>query len=508
MTLADVHDVSRLHAVVTRHLGLHIEDNRFGMLGDVLRHRLEELHVPADTYLTRLEAAPGDRAELRMLAAEITIGETYFFRNTDQFTALRDIAIPDRMRSRATGGARCLRLLSAGCASGDEAYSLAIVLRELGEELAGWTTEVRAVDVNPGILDRARLGRYTAWALRETPLATQRRWFTAVGREYVLADAVRSMVMFEERNLAVDDPALWPPATYDVIFCRNVMMYFSPDQAAALIARIGRALVPDGYLFLGHAETLRGLSQDFHLRHTHGTFYYQRKDGMAPASAEEFPAVSPHRFAPPRVPLMAVIEATDSWVEAIRDSSERIRALAAGVGPRTARVDVTKELGRAVALLQEERYVDALRFVDALPTTVAEDPEVLLLRAVLLTHGGALADAERACHTVLSLDEFSAGAHYLLALCREGLGDRRGAGEHDQVAVYLDATFAMPQLHLGLLARRGGDREAARRALTRALILLQREDSSRLLLFGGGFTRDTLVALCRAELVACGGADA
>jgi chemotaxis protein methyltransferase CheR len=93
----------------------------------------------------------------------------------------------------------------------------------------------------------------------------------------------------------------------------------------------------------------------------------------------------------------------------------------------------------------------------------------------------------------------------VLALCREGAGDYAGAAERDQVAVYLDPAFAMPRLHLGLLARRAGDHEAVRRELQQALALLQREDASRLLLFGGGFDRGALLALCRAELQAIGG---
>jgi chemotaxis protein methyltransferase CheR len=139
-----------------------------------------------------------------------------------------------------------------------------------------------------------------------------------------------------------------------------------------------------------------------------------------------------------------------------------------------------------------------------LPSQLARDPDVLLLRAVLLTHGGQLEIAVEACKEVLAIDDLSAGAHYLLALCREGAGDRQGAVDHDQVATYLDPAFAMPRLHLGLLAQRAGDREAARRELGHALTLLQREDASRLLLFGGGFGREALLALCRSELARAG----
>jgi chemotaxis protein methyltransferase CheR len=156
-------------------------------------------------------------------------------------------------------------------------------------------------------------------------------------------------------------------------------------------------------------------------------------------------------------------------------------------------------------LLRAERFGEALDAVHGLPPEAAADPEVLLLRATLLTHHGQLAEAERACQELHEVDELNAGAHYLLALCREGLGDTEGARHQDQIAAYLDPGFAMPRLHMGLLARRAGDRERAGRELAEALELLRREDGSRLLLFGGGFTREALAALCRAELLACGG---
>ena len=135
----------------------------------------------------------------------------------------------------------------------------------------------------------------------------------------------------------------------------------------------------------------------------------------------------------------------------------------------------------------------------------ARDPDALLLRAVLLSHSGQLDAAEKVCAELLAQDDLDAGAHYLLALCREGAGDRQGARDHDQAATYLDPGFAMPRLHLGLLARRAGDREGARRDLASALALLEQEDAARLLLFGGGFRREALIALCRAELVSAGG---
>src|SRR6185295_14630146 len=119
------------------------------------------------------------------------------------------------------------------------------------------------------------------------------------------------------------------------------------------------------------------------------------------------------------------------------------------------------DLAVPLDLLQRERFDEALVAVQSLPSEAERDADVLLLSAVLLTHGGQLAQAETVCRRLLDLDELNAGAHYVLALCREGSGDSRGAADHDQVAVYLDPGFAMPRLHLGLMARRAGEREVA-----------------------------------------------
>ena len=155
--------------------------------------------------------------------------------------------------------------------------------------------------------------------------------------------------------------------------------------------------------------------------------------------------------------------------------------------------------------MRQERFADALTLLSALPVESHKEPDALLLRAILLTNSGQLDEAEEACRRLLDLDDLNAGAHYVMALCREYAGDAASAVEHDKTAIYLDAGFAMPHLHLGLAARRAGDDVSARHELSQALVLLAREDASRLLLFGGGFSRDALLSLCRSELRAIGG---
>jgi chemotaxis protein methyltransferase CheR len=490
---------AQFQRMVTRRLGLHIDESRRPVLDSALQRRASIRGLDVAAYAASLDTDPSAQ-ELRAIAAELTVTETSFFRHNEQFQAFTQIALRERIQVRAVP--KCLRFLSAGCSSGEEAYSLAILVREAGLD-ATWRVCIRAVDVNATVLQRAVRGHFTKWALRDTPPHTQNRWFRIDGDDVVIDESVRRGVEFHERNLAIEDLELWHPDTYDVVFCRNLLMYFTVEHAQALLSRIARALAPGGYLFLGHAESLRGLSRDFQLCHTHGTFYYRRKEESV-ASGSPYDAVRRVADANP-APNALVVNGAANWIDVIHHSASRIEALTTTGAFKAARASGSRAHGRpdlkpAHDLLQQERFADALDLVERLPSEAESDPDVLLLRALLLAHGGTLVAAEETCRRLLAVDDSNAGAHYILALCREGAGDQRRAAEHDQTATSLDPLFAMPRLHLGLLARRMGDSEAARRELGHALTLLRREDPSRLMLFGGGFQRETLMALCRAEL--------
>src|SRR3981081_829584 len=298
-------DVERFRSAIIRRIGLQFDDARFGFLGEVLQRRLDKLGRSSNDYLLALEAQPAN-GEIHALARELTVGETYFFRNDEQFRALADVVLPERMRVHQAP--KVLRLLSAGCASGEEASSMAIVVRETISD-PSCEVLIKAVDLNPAALEKAGRARYSSWALRDTPPDFQHKWFRVDGREMILEETVRPAGEFTNGNLASDDPEIWQPAAYDAIFCRNVLMYFAPEQMRAVIARIAQSLAPGGFLFLGHAETLRGVSDAFHLRHTHGTFYYERKERSARIYAQ--PAMPlPRRIGRAAMPAAPL---ADAW---------------------------------------------------------------------------------------------------------------------------------------------------------------------------------------------------
>jgi chemotaxis protein methyltransferase CheR len=517
MISPDVIMREQFRSLISAQLGLAFDETKLIYLEEILQRRIESSRQSPQAYLAALQAADnGD--ELRALAEELTIGETYFFRNSAQFSAFSETVLPERMRARSSGdgppgGDGPLRFLSAGCSSGEEAYSIAMAVRAVVPSRHR-DVSIRAVDINRASLAKARCGQYSSWSLRETPADIQERWFRGDARTMKLDESIRDSVEFEERNLTREEPGLWGLQTYDAIFCRNVIMYLTAEATRALLVRIHSALAIGGYLFLGHAETLRGLSVRFHLCHSHGTFYYQRCAPEEEMRRPHFGRQEVARRSSTSVPvatraLSALVHEADSWVDTIRRSSERIERLAAGAASSAqvaVRAPVTWDLTSALELLQRERFGEALDFMHGLPSESDADPEVLLLRGVLLSQNARYDSAESVCRRLLAIDELNAGAHYLLAICREGAGDSKGAVDQDQMAVYLDGSFAMPRLHLGLMARRQGELEMAFRELTQARALLEREEASRVLLFGGGFSRQALVDLCAAEVASCRGA--
>lgn len=504
-------DVESFRSVLTRGTGLRFDDAKLSFLAEVLATRIKE--TKSATTAAYLACVASTSQEVARLASILTVSETYFFRDRNQFRALEAV-----LRNHQSSSPQHLRMLSAGCASGEEAYSLAMAIREVMPDPKRGMVSVTGVDLNPEAIEKARAAAYTSWSMRETPQDIQQKYFHKDGARFALIDVVREMVRFQRENLAGPANGLWRPDAFDIVFCRNVLMYFTSDAARAVVARIARSLAPGGRLFLGHAENLRGLSQDFHLRHTHGTFYYERRATLHSDSDETL-----HQPEPPArvVEPSSALSPDASWFDAITRASSRIAKLSrdaerdAGAEERRERrtplnhslsvESAEDDLMPAMELMKEERFQESLRLLAGTPSSADKQPDILLLRAMLLVSTGSPEGAENLCNEILTIDELNAGAHYVLSICREHAGDRDSSVEHSQSAAYLDSEFAMPHLQLGRLARRSGDTITARRELALALGLLSREDAARIVLFGGGFSRDALIQLCRGELAACGG---
>lgn len=475
----------RFRDFITHQFGLRFDEDRLPYLAALAQRRAEARHVSVDRYLAELVA---NAAERSFLATELTIGETYFFRHYDQYVAFREVMLCDG--ERGVRPDRPPRILSAGCSTGEEPYSLAMLMASLGP---AWSdTAIIGADLNPAAVRHAEQGRYGTWSLRETPPGHVARYFRQDGKEFTLDSAIRRAVRFTTANLACAGDAIWCEEPFDVIFCRNVIMYFTPEVQRAVVARLARLLAVGGYLVLGHAETLRGLSSEFELCHTHGVFYYRRNEVVADSVTMQPPLLIKARRSVGRFARTGGAAEKTAAMPYPSSRDNRVPAAARPVPPVAA----------VLSLLAHERFAPALALLDAGGDAPGADQDLLELRAVILAHQGDFEASAAACRALLAHNPHNAGAYYVLALCSEGAEDDRAAIRNHDLAAHVDPQFAMPVLRRALLLRRARRWEDSRADLVRAGELLSTEDASRILLYGGGFTREALLSLCAAELSA------
>ncbi len=242
---------------------------RFG-----LRSRLEAHAMTSFLeYYHYLVLAPDARQELPYLAEALTNNETYFFRESYQFETFFTQVIPPRVAGRAEG--QPIRILSAGCSSGEEAYSLAITYLENRFLYAGRECEIHAFDLNPAKIRQGESGEYEAASFRATTPEVKERYFSAAGQKFKLKSWVRTPVKFKVLNL-LDLGEAFEPGTFDAVFCRNVLIYFGDETMYRICCLFHKMLVPEGVLFLGHSESLLGRTNIFRPQRASDFIYYVR----------------------------------------------------------------------------------------------------------------------------------------------------------------------------------------------------------------------------------------
>ena len=210
----------------------------------------------------------------------VTVGETYFFRDQNQLNALRLTVLPNLIAEQIAEGRRQLRLWSAGCSSGEEPYSLAILLQSLIPDISEWDVTILATDLNISSLERAQMGIYRPWSFRsETPEHIRQRWFIEEQGNYRIDHSISEMVTFAPLNLASDDYPSFASGTteIDIILCRNVLIYLDHPTALAVTGRFQRALRPEGWLVLGHAESSHVAAHDFEPRNFEHAVLFQKR---------------------------------------------------------------------------------------------------------------------------------------------------------------------------------------------------------------------------------------
>ncbi|MBW4024083.1 MAG: protein-glutamate methyltransferase [Proteobacteria bacterium] len=414
---------ARLKQAIIDRTGHHYYADKDALLRDRLDRRVAATGCRGlPDYLSLLGQPVAGPVEWQELEAEVTIGETFFFRHTEQFDALRRVILPGIIAHNAA--TRSLRIWSAGCAVGAEPYSVAILLEQLlGERMRHWTIDIVGSDISQRALAQARDGRFSNWALRGMPEDRKAQDFVPCEdrRQWRIIDRHRRHVRFRQHNLlSLLDGAKGPDDArdgdcrgFDLILCRNVLIYFSPERIAPMLAALGRCLSPQGWLMVGHSDAIAALPAELRIVELPGTIVFRPPGPDAPAVTPP----APQHAAPQPT-------ASETWAARRPTANPSPAAVVAGIA----------------------------------------EPPVATIRA--LADAGRLRSASEACAAAIAAYPLDPRLHFYDGVIAQAAGQRTHAEAALRRAIYLSGEMVMAHYHLGLLLLDGATPEAGRRVMT------------------------------------------
>jgi chemotaxis protein methyltransferase CheR len=424
----------------------------------------ESVSSSCAAYLALLQHPLVGEAELDELIKELTIGETFFFRHTELFEALRTNILPQAItRNREH---HRLRIWSAGCATGAEPYSLAILLyRDLGHLFEGgidtWDITILGTDINRDFLAHAQEGSFSEWALRTTSEEIRQSCFCRQGNCWVLLPRYRDAVCFQYHNLVTHPfPSLLNNLfAFDLILCRNVMIYFGPDIVRRLLANFRLSLVEDGHLLVGHAEPNVDLYKGFRTLNVPGAVFYQK------SSSQE---------------------------SGVRSQESGVRSQ--GPVPRTPALEKKK------AASPPASGAAGARRSGGKSTRSPQEPVLDLAAVRALADQGEGEQALAGCRALLRSERLNPLVHFYHGLVLEQIGRHAEAEDALRKALYLDRRFTLAHYYLGLLLQKRHEPRRAVLSFRNALDLLGELDPNHVFTDGDGITAVELARLTQMHL--------
>jgi chemotaxis protein methyltransferase CheR len=455
----------RVSEFIAQHTGLNFPGERRSDLQRGLAAAAEEFGLAdAASCAEWLLTASLTRPQLHAVAGHLTVGETYFFREKKAFDALAEHVLPEMIRRRR-GRDQRLRLWSAACSTGEEPYSLAILVRQLLPDWQDWTVTILATDINERSLQRAAAGIYGEWSFRESSPEFKQRYFTATSNgRFAIAPEIRNCVSFAHLNLA-EDYLLLPTADahrMDIIFCRNVLIYFTASHGRKLAANLHGALAEGGWLAVSPSECSQTLFSSFTAVNFPGTILYRKCE-----TEERGPPIW-------LLPSDAVTESV-----AVFDARRASTSYAPGSDSDSAGAPTPPS---------------------APPPVSAQKLRAISLQTRALANLGQHADALALSERWIAADKIDSAAHYVHAMILQEMGERQAARESLQRAVYLEPDFALAHFALGNLARAEAHTAQADKHFANALRLLRSRPPDALLPESDGMSAGRLVEIITSLL--------
>lgn len=425
--------------------------------------------------------------QLEALVTNLTIGETYFFRDDRLFSGLRLQLFPQLLR--CTGKDKSIRIWSAGCSTGEEPYSLAMLIDLCGQFASPADVQLYATDVNVKSLAKARRGIYSRWSFRGVTDEVKQRYFEKVDSyHWKLSDGVRERVDFSYLNLARPPFSVGSQAEqpFDIILCRNVLMYFSEQVRNQILAELSSMLADGGWLIVSPSES--GLVNVSELQPVNiDGMVMHRKGG------EGTDVTKP--FAMPRKKPLVV-------KSSVITKNERVKLRPAKLSRQPEVVNKMSAVGPSLTTIKQQidagAYQEAITalspYVEEAVSTRREQVEALLMLARCHANLGKADEAEDWVQKALQLDRLNASGQYLLAGIQQERNDLDAARLSLERALYLDSDYIMAHFSMGMLVAQLGEKQQSRKILERVKILLSRLSNDEIVPDSGGMTVDHLRA--------------
>lgn len=411
--------------LITRQTGIVLEETHRAKTAERVLHTALQATGLADyeQLFARLSTQRNTSALWTDIVQGLTIGETYFFRNASYMRALQEQVIPNLIMHKRQTGQQTIRIWSAGCSTGEEIYTLVMILRDQIVDLDHWDLVLLGTDINPSYLERARQGIYRSHSFRsETPKHVQQRWFDHKPDGYHIKPALKQMVRFQPLNL------LEGPYTnigqFDLIMCRNVTIYFEPQMTKVVLNHIWQVLNNDGWLILGHSEAMLLRAEDINANNFQNAIFYQRAHPVPKTTSQIKTHTKQKRPVRPHKPKTQP-----------NTSARANRRTAPKPPEKQPRLSAETLYQQARQAADNARWDEALGYLHKAEAKNNLNPQLYYLRALIYREMHQIDDAFASLRKALYCNPNFVMAHYLMGELQEANGAMRDAKREWRLAM-------------------------------------------------------------------------
>ena len=491
-------------------LGLNYNDNQVKELYVKLEAAARGFDFEdTDNFISWLIAQPLNNKQTEKLAAYLTVGETYFLREKKALDYLEFEYLPKLIRKRR-GVNQHLKIWSAGCASGEEPYSIAIMLKRIIPDIADWDITIMATDINSNFLEKAKAGIYTKWSFRGISSSFMSRHFKEVGKnKYQISEEIKKLVTFSFFNIASDAYPSEENNTvdFDIILCRNVFIYFSNKVIASVTLKFYKSLAKQGVFIVSPVEVSKLISSKFHtVSYNRITIYKKGRKDILEKKKASVHLVSPKYLDNNK--LSAFLNINKNQIDNARKKVLPIFTPKNNILP-SAKIptEVVAKNEEAVIpnyqdlliMFKEGLFDEVEKLIEnVLISNQNYKSSYILLLAKVKANKGDLNESEKLCLQTIELDKTNTGAHYLLATVYGEQGKVKEAVSSLVNTLFLDPDFALGHFLLGNIHLRNGSKSESSKHFSNAIKSLSKSEPNEIIAESDGLTVGRLLEMIKS----------